>query len=90
MRAAYDIGPREAIKIGGRTRIPDGINWDAKTLAEVKNVQSLSYTSQLRDYAAYARQEGLTFNLYVRPGAKLSQPLLDARAAKHVNILEIP
>jgi len=50
----------------------------------------LSYTSQLRDYAAYARQEDFTFNLYVRPGVKLSQPLLDARAAKHVNILEIP
>jgi hypothetical protein len=33
------------------------------TLGEVKNVSSLSYTNQLRDFAAYAKQEGLTFNL---------------------------
>jgi RHS repeat-associated protein len=87
VRAAHDIGPSQAIKIGGRTRFPDGLT--STTLSEVKNVQSLSYTSQLRDYAAFARQEGLTFNLYVRPGAQLSQPLLDARAGR-VNILEIP
>jgi nucleotide-binding universal stress UspA family protein len=88
VRALHDIGPSQSIKIGDRTRFPDGLT--PTTLSEVKNVQSLSYTSQLRDYAAFARQEGLTFNLYVRPGAHLSRPLLDARAAGHVNILEIP
>jgi hypothetical protein len=41
----------------------------------VKNVSSLSYSSQLRDFAAYAQQEGLAFNLYVRGSTTLSGPL---------------
>jgi len=56
----------------------------------VKNVGSLSYTQQLRDYAQFAGETGLRFDLYVRPGARLSGPLLDAQAAGAVNILEIP
>ena len=42
----------------------------------MKNVESLSLTRQLRDFADYAVQEKLNFNLYVQDGAHLSEPLL--------------
>jgi hypothetical protein len=77
-----------AIKVAERTRIPDGLT--STVLSEVKNVKSMSFTQQLRDFASYASQNGLRFDLFVRPGAGLSGPLLDARAAGAVNILEIP
>ena len=35
----------------------------------------LNYTSQLRDFAAYARQEGLTFTLYTRGSTTFSSAL---------------
>lgn len=54
-------------------RIPDGLG--NGVLSEVKNVSSLSYSSQLRDFAVYAQQEGLAFNLYVRGSTTLSGPL---------------
>lgn len=88
VRAAYEIGPKVRITVGGRGRVPDGLT--DTTLSEVKNVASLSYTRQLRDFAAYARANNLRFDLYVRSGARLSGPLLDARAAGRINIREIP
>jgi RHS repeat-associated protein len=66
-------------------RIPDELN--ATTLGEVKNVGSLSYTSQLRDFSAYAQQEGLTFNLYVRGSTTFSGPLQDAVDAGWINVI---
>jgi hypothetical protein len=88
VRAAVDIGPATRITVNGATRIPDGLT--ASVLSEVKNVGSLSYTQQLRDFAAFAQQTGRRFDLYVRPGTQLSGPLLDAEARGLVNILEIP
>jgi hypothetical protein len=88
VRAVYDIGEKVAIKIGGRTRYPDGLL--SGVLSEVKNVRSLSYTSQLRDYAAYASQNGLRFDLYVRPTTVLSGPLLDAIESGAINRVLIP
>jgi nucleotide-binding universal stress UspA family protein len=88
VRALHDIGPSQSIKIGDRTRFPDGLT--PTTLSEVKNVQSLSYTSQLRDYAAFARQEGLAFDLYVRQGAHLSGPLQEAIRSGAINLRFIP
>jgi Restriction endonuclease fold toxin 7 len=44
-------------------------------LSEVKNVESLSYARQLRDFADYAQQTGRRFDLYVRPNTSLSGPL---------------
>ena len=73
VRTAENIGPKVRIEVAGRLRIPDGLT--TKTLSEVKNVQSLSYTQQLRDFASYASQKGLRFNLWVRPMTQLSQPL---------------
>jgi hypothetical protein len=88
VRAAVNIGPASRITVNGVTRIPDGLT--STVLSEVKNVGSLSWTQQLRDFATYASQNGLRFDLYVRPGARLSGPLLDAEARGLVNILEIP
>jgi RHS repeat-associated protein len=88
VRAVVDIGDKAKIFVEGRGRIPDGIT--NTVLSEVKNVQSLSFTQQLRDFASFASQKGLRFDLYIRAGARLSQPLRDADAANVVNILEIP
>jgi hypothetical protein len=66
-------------------RIPDELN--ATTIGEVKNVSSLSYTNQLRDFQAYAQQEGLTFNLYVRGSTTLSPPLQQAVNAGQINLI---
>ena len=90
VRSAYDIGEKVAIQVGENARVPDGINRGLQTLSEVKNTAYQGWTSQLRDYSAYAQEQGWTFNLYIRPGARLSQPLLNARDAGIVNILDIP
>jgi hypothetical protein len=56
VRGAYAIGPKTAIQINGGTRIPDGLT--ATRLSEVKNVARQSYTQQLKDDIAFARQSG--------------------------------
>jgi RHS repeat-associated protein len=56
VRSAYDIGPKVPIRVAGRDRIPDGLT--TSRVSEVKNVGSLSYSSQLRDYVSYAQQTG--------------------------------
>jgi RHS repeat-associated protein len=88
VRSRYDIGQKVPIKINGDTRIPDGLT--NTTLSEVKNVQTLSYTQQLRDFAQFASQNGLRFDLYVRPGAELSGPLQEAIAHRIINVMYIP
>ena len=90
VRAVYDIGDKANITINGVKRIPDGINLKTEVLSEIKNVKNLSFTKQLRDYSTFAQQNGLGFDLYVRPGANLSGPLLNARDVGQINILEIP
>ena len=59
-------------------------------LSEVKNVGSLSYTEQLRDFAAHASAKGLRFDLWVRPGTELSGPLLEAIESGAINKRYIP
>jgi RHS repeat-associated protein len=58
-------------------RIPDELTSTA--LGEVKNVVNLSYTNQLRDFAAYAQQDGPGFNLHVA--------LQDALSAGQINLI---
>lgn len=48
-----------------------------KVLGEIKGVQSLSNTGQLRDFIRYAKDTGYSFNLYVRPDTTLSAKLID-------------
>ena len=82
VRGVYDIGPKATVSINGRTRILDGLTDRAVT--EVKNVQSLSLTQQIRDNIDYAAQTGRRLDIYVRPSSHpsgqthLSGPLLDA------------
>ena len=66
-------------------RIPDELG--NGVLGEVKNVSNLSYSSQLRDFAAYAQQQGLTFNLYVRGSTTLSGPLQAAVDNGSINLI---
>jgi len=88
VRSKYDIGPKVQIRVNGKTYVPDGLKADA--LSEVKNVAKLNYTQQLRAFAQFAKDNGLRFDLYVRPGAELSGPLEEAIANKLVNPLPIP
>lgn len=59
-------------------------------LTEVKNVGRLSFTQQLRDFAAYAQDNGFRFDLWIRQGASLSGPLEDAARSGLVNLRVIP
>jgi hypothetical protein len=71
-----------------RADIPDGLTRTA--LSEVKNVSSLSYTQQLRDFAAHASANGLRFDLWVRPTTQLSGPLAQEVANGAINLRYIP
>ncbi len=88
VRQAVDIGPKVAIQVAGRARVPDGLT--ATVLNEVKNVKSLSFTLQLRDYASFATDTSRSFQLWVRPTTELSGPLMDAIEAGVVNRNLIP
>jgi RHS repeat-associated protein/fimbrial isopeptide formation D2 family protein len=90
VRGAYDIGPKVTAEIGGRTRIFDGLNGEA--VSEVKNVARQSLTQQVRDDITYAREKGLRFDLYVRPGTEVSGPLsvADLDPLNPLNIRYIP
>lgn len=85
---AFNIGKKSKILVNGRTRIPDGMT--RSVLSEVKNVKSLSYTQQLRDFAKYAGQTGRQFDLYVRPTTTLSGPLQNAIKNGIINLNYIP
>jgi hypothetical protein len=63
-------------------RVPDILNHSTRVIGEVKNVSRLSYTSQLRDYSAYASQKGYSFELWLPQSdkLKLSSPLQQAIA----------
>lgn len=73
-----------------RYRIPDTLDETANVLGEVKNVGTLSYTNQLRDFAAYARQQGSTFELWVRPTTQLSGPLQEAVRDGRITLRFLP
>ena len=89
-RSVADIGPKLHITVAGRARIPDGLNLKTRVLSEVKNVGSLSYTQQLRDFAAYASANGLRFDLWVRPTTQLSGPLAQEVANRAIKLRYIP
>ena len=88
VQAAHNIGPKVRIAINGRNRIPDGLT--NSVLSEVKNVKSLSFTRQLRDFSDFAVRTGRRFDLFVRPSTKLSGPLQEAVQQGTVNLRFIP
>jgi predicted double-glycine peptidase len=76
-RAAGITGRKSSITLpNGKIRVPDSVT--ENILTEVKNVRSLNFTSQLRDYSNFAQSQGLRFELYVRSNTKLSRPLQNA------------
>ena len=88
VRGANIIGDKTRIVVNGRARIPDGLT--ETTLTEIKNVQSLSFTRQLRDYADFAQQNKLQFDLFTRPDTLLSGPLRDFIEKGVINLRVIP
>lgn len=56
-------------------RLPDRLDEGTKTLGEIKNVDKQSLTNQLRDYSAWAKENGYTVELWLRPDTKVSGPL---------------
>jgi hypothetical protein len=78
-RAAGITEKKSHIRLpGGKIRVPDSVDTTRGVLTEVKNVRSLNFTSQLRDYSNFAQSQGLRFELYVRSNTKLSRPLQNA------------
>lgn len=67
---------KTSIQVNGRTRIPDALT--DSTLTEVKNVKYISNTSQLKDFATFAKNTGRTMDLYVRPTTKVAKTVIDA------------
>jgi RHS repeat-associated protein len=66
-------------------RVPDGLG--NGVLSEVKNVGRLSLTDQLRDFAAYAKDQGLRFDLYVRDvNTKLTSELVEFIGKEGINL----
>jgi hypothetical protein len=88
VRGAFNIGDKTKILINGRTRIPDGLT--NRVLSEVKNVKSLSFTRQLRDFADFAGKNNLRFDLFVRPNTQMSGPLMEAVEQGVINLRFIP
>jgi RHS repeat-associated protein len=84
VRAAGQAGEKAAGIVRNTGRIPSSTGSAAYripdelgngVLGEVKNVKSLSYSSQLQDFVSYAQANGLRFNLYVRESTTFSGPL---------------
>lgn len=70
--------------------MPDVLDRSAGVIGEVKNVANLSYTSQLRDYVAYAQHEGFRFDLTIRRTTELSGPLQDAVSRGDIVLRYLP
>ena len=85
-------GPKTSIKgpISDRSRIPEALDLKAGTLTECKNVARLSYTSQLRDYVQYSRENGLQMILWIGETAILTQPMQDAIIENGIQINLFP
>ncbi len=68
----------ESITQKAAYRIPDALNHTEKVIQEVKNVNNLSYTKQLRDFVAYSKKYGYEFDLIIRENTTLSESLITA------------
>jgi len=69
-------------------RIPDGLT--NTTLSEVKNVSQQSLTGQIKDFIQYSQQQGLNFELHVRPTTQLSKPLQQQVTQGNVTLKVLP
>ncbi|MFC6009725.1 putative toxin [Nocardia lasii] len=91
VRAGIDpMKTKEAI-VGnsGKRRVPDDLDHGQKRLTEVKNVQNLRLTDQIRDDLAYCDQYGYEFVLITDNNTVLSsdiQSLISQGKIKHVRM----
>jgi hypothetical protein len=69
-------------------RIPDGLT--STTLTEVKNVGRLSLTNQIRDFAAGAKESGVSFDLIVRKTTEITKRLREFIATEGIIIKFLP
>ena len=83
------VGIKEKIRVNGSDRIPDSLDRFNNVLNEVKNVAYQGLTKQLKDYAKYANDAGMQFNLYVAPYTKLSQPLQNMINDGSINLIRM-
>lgn len=74
-KAAGITGTKVGVRINGRMRFPDELNFGTRTLTEVKNVRHLNFTRQLRDYYEFSQARGLRMKLYTRETTTFSGPL---------------
>jgi RHS repeat-associated protein len=72
----------------GRYRIPDELS--DIIIREVKNVAKQGLTEQLRVFSAYAKAENIPFELVLRKGADVTQPLQDAIDAGDIILVYLP
>jgi RHS repeat-associated protein len=68
-------------------RIPDILDRSAGVIGEVKNVAKQSYTRQLRDTVAYAKEAQLEAQLIVRTDTQLTRPLQAAVDAGDITLI---
>lgn len=61
-----------------------------ESLSEVKNVDKLSLTSQIRDYLDHSQKENLRFDLYTRQNTDISRPLQKLIDDRDINRISIP
>ena len=89
--AAADITRnKKAIKVNGRTRVPDQVDEATGNIKEVKNVQKQGLTSQIKDYSDAARANGGNFTLVVGEHTRLSKPMQGFAAEGNAIIQRIP
>jgi len=72
-------------------RVPDLLTRAEKVFGEIKSQKYLSNTGNLKDFISYAKQQGFSFNLYVRRDTVLSMPLrreLRLIGAKVYNVVD--
>ncbi|OMC42539.1 putative toxin [Mycobacterium sp. IS-1264] len=72
-----------------RTRIPDEIDRDAGVVREVKNVQRLTATQQIRDMAQWAKENGYKFVIVVDKGRTDYTGLVETMKTKYGLDVEI-
>lgn len=77
---------------GYRYRVPDRLILDssgtARAIGELKKVKYQAATSQIRDYARFAKERGIPFYLFINKSATLSKRLLRLADADEVRIVQ--
>jgi hypothetical protein len=90
--AAADIAKNtkriESLSGKAAYRVPDEMT--PTTLTEVKNVATLSFDAQIRDFLHYSIMTERRFILKIRPGTKLSKSLEDAIRAGWIHLEFLP